>query len=191
MQLKDGTEVILRPMTEKDKDKLHEFFHSLPEDDKLYLRDDVDKKETIEKWVKNLDYDRVLPILAEIGGKIVGDATLHRPAYGWMSHVGSIRIVVDKRFRKKGLGTLLAREIFYQALKVGLEKLVAEMASKQSSAIKVFDALGFHQEALLQKHIVDSKGRKHDLVIMANDVEDLWKKIQDAWEESFPSHPKE
>src|SRR5574341_222534 len=103
VHLKDGSEIILRPMVKKDKERLHNFFSSLPEDDRMYLRDDVSKKETIEKWVRNLDYARVLPILAEAYGAIVGDATLHRQPYGWMRHVGAIRIVVDRKFRKKGL----------------------------------------------------------------------------------------
>lgn len=189
--MKDGSEIVLRPLAKKDKEKLYDFFHSLPEDDRMYLRDDVSKKETVDKWVKNLDYERVLPILAEKEGKIVGDATLHKHPYGWSRHVGSVRIVVDKSYRKKGVGTLLAKEIFYQALKIGMEKLVAEMASRQTSAIRVFEALGFHKEATLERHIVDSRGNKHDLVIMANNVEDLWDQIQATMEDSFPSHPED
>ncbi len=189
--LKDGTDVTLRPMVKKDKEKLYGFFRSLTEDDRMYLRDEVGRKDTIDKWVKNLDYDRVLPILAESNGAIVADATLHRRPYGWMRHVGEIRIVVDRKYRRKGLGALLAKEIFYQALKLGLEKLVAEMAEEQKAAVRVFEALGFHREAVLPGSIVDSRGKKHNLVKMANDVDELWKSIQDYMEEEFPSYEQD
>src|SRR5574337_1461557 len=131
VMLRDRTVVTLRPMVREDKNELLAFFRRLPPEDRQFLKDDVTRAEIIEAWVRDLNYDRVLPILAEHEGGIVGDATLHRQAYGWMRHVGEIRVVTDAYFRRRGLASAMAREIFYLALQAGLDKMVAEMGVEQ------------------------------------------------------------
>jgi RimJ/RimL family protein N-acetyltransferase len=179
--LRDRSVVTLRPMVREDKDELLAFFRRLPPEDRQFLKDDVTRAEIIETWARELNYDRVLPILAEFDGRIVGDATLHRQAYGWMRHVGEIRVVTDPYLRRRGLATAMAREIFYLALQVGLDKMVAEMVGGQVAAIKVFGKLGFQQEARLANHVVDLQGRKHDLVIMTTDIPTLMLKMQETF----------
>jgi RimJ/RimL family protein N-acetyltransferase len=75
----------------------------------------------------------------------------------------------------------MAREIFYLALQVGLDKMVAEMVADQVAAIKVFEKLGFQQEARLANQVVDLQGRKHDLVIMTTDIPTLMQKMQETF----------
>ncbi len=179
--LRDRSAVTLRPMVREDKEGLLTFFRRLPPEDRQFLKDDVTRAEIIETWARDLNYDRVLPILAEFEGRIVGDATLHRQAYGWMRHVGEIRLVTDPYLRRRGLATAMAREIFYLALQAGLDKMVAEMVADQVAAIKVFGKLGFQQEARLVNHIVDLQGRKHDLVIMTTDIPALMQKMQETF----------
>ena len=179
--LRDQTVVTLRPMVQEDKEGLLAFFRRLPPEDRQFLKDDVTRSEIIEAWARELNYDRVLPVLAECEGRIVGDATLHRQAYGWMRHVGEIRVVTDAYFRRRGLASAMAREIFYLALRAGLDKMVAEMVADQISAIKVFEKLGFQQEARLVNHVVDLHGRKHDLVILSTDIPALMQKMQETF----------
>ena len=174
--LKDGSTIVLRPMVGADESALLEFFSGLTEADRLYLRHDVTNPEVIKSWAMNVDYEKVLPILALADGKVVGDATLHRNPFSWMRHVGSIRIVVGKEYRKKGLARTLAAEIFQLALTAKLEKLVAEMLTDQKDAQRVFSRLGFVEEATLKDHVLDSAGKKHDMLIMTNDVNTLWQK---------------
>jgi RimJ/RimL family protein N-acetyltransferase len=172
--LKDGSSVTLRPMVEDDEAGLLEFFTGLSKADRLYLRHDVSNPEVIKSWAQNIDYERVLPILAVADGKIAGDATLHRNPFSWMRHVGSIRIVVGKEFREKGLARIMAAEVFQNALAAKLEKLVAEMLPDQQDARRVFSRLGFIEEAVLKDHVLDANDVKHDLLIMTNDVNTLW-----------------
>jgi len=44
----------------------------------------------------------------------------------------------------------------------------------QKNAQRVFKRLGFEEEALLKNHSMDVSGKKHDLIIMSNDVTSLW-----------------
>ncbi len=179
--LRDGTVVTLRPMVSEDGPALLDFFRRLPPEDRQFLKDDVTRSETVEAWSRNLNYARVLPILAEHEGRIAGDATLHRQTDGWMRHIAQIRVVTDARYRRRGLATALAREIFYLALQGGLDKMVAEMAADQAAAITIFRKLGFEQEARLANQVVDLHGRKHDLVILTTDIPTLMQKMQDSF----------
>ena len=177
--LRDGSKVIFRPVVKEDEEGLYQFFKGMSKEDRLYLRDNVADREVIHGWMENIDYEKVLPIVALDGDIIVADATLHRNPHGWMRHVGEIRMSVSGSHRGRGLARIIAAEIFQQAVGLGLDKLVAEMLTIQKNAQRVFTRLGFVEEALLKDHGMDADGNKHDLIIMSNDVTTLWEKWTD------------
>lgn len=166
IDLKDGTQLTLRAMTKQDDRDLMDFFESLTKEDRLYLRNDVSSYRVVREWFENLNYSRVFPLLAIVDDKIVANATLHRKPFGWMRHVGEIRIVVSPEYRKKGLARIMAAEIIENARSAGLEKLTAEMAVSQKDAFEAFHKLGFKDEATLTDYIRDGKDKGHDLLIM-------------------------
>jgi len=177
--LKDGTEVLLRLMEKEDFEDLLAFFRSLPEEDRMFLKEDVTDPAVVKRWVDSLDYETVLPILAIIGGKIVGDATLHMQTHGWMRHVGEIRMVVAREYQGKGIGTVLARELFFNAVRLGLAKIEAMVMEDQVGAIKALQRLGFKKEATLKDGVLDLKGKKHNLIILSHNTDELWKRMED------------
>lgn len=177
--LKSGEKVTLRPMVKEDEQKLLAFFSRLPEEDRLFLRDNVTDPRVIKSWVDNLDYEHVLPILAEKGDRVIGDATLHRRTTDQPQKIGEIRIVIDKDFRRRGLGKLLAREIYYLALSMKMNNLVAEIIEDQQPVIETFRKLGFRREEMLKDRAIDFRGVKHNLVVMTEDVDALWRTIED------------
>jgi RimJ/RimL family protein N-acetyltransferase len=179
VRLKDGAKLTLRPMVEEDAQPLLAFFRKLPEEDRLFLKEDVTDEKVIQQWAEQLDYERVFPVLAFDGDEIVGDATLHMDHRGWTRHIGEVRCVVARDYQRKGLGTTLIREVFHRALQKGLHKLRAQMPETQVGAMKAFRAIGFKKEAVLKEHMMDIKGNKHDLAIMTNLVNELWRKITD------------
>ena len=68
---------------------------------------------------------------------------------------------------------MLAGELFAKAEELGLQKVVARMASEQKGAIQVFEKLGFVAEALLADYVIDRENRTHDLIAMSYDVTGL------------------
>jgi ribosomal protein S18 acetylase RimI-like enzyme len=98
-----------------------------------------------------------------------------------MRHLGEIRVTTDPFFRRRGLASALAREIFYLALQAGLDKMVAEVAADQLPAAKVFEKLGFRREARLAGQIVDLQGRKHDLLVLSTDIPALMQKLEETF----------
>ncbi len=182
VRLKDGTKVTLRPMVKEDVKKLLAFFQKLPEEDRLFLKDDVTDEKVIQRWADELDYEKIFPVIAEAGGEIIADATLHTQERGWMKHIGEVRCVVAKEYQRKGLGTIMIREVFHRAVQKGLDKLRAVMPVTQVGAMKAFETIGFRREAVLKDHVLDIRGHKHDLVMMTNSVAELWRKISDQLE---------
>ncbi len=173
VQLKDGSSVILRPMTRSDEGQLLDFFTNLTEEDRLYLRNDVANVRVVRSWFEQIDYQRVFPLLAIAGEDVVGDATLHRKPFSWMRHMGGIRIVVAQAYRKLGLARILADELLENALDEGLEKLTAEVVVNQDIALEAFSRLGFRKEAILKDYVLDSNGVRHNLVLMIKDIGEL------------------
>lgn len=180
--LRDGTAVLLRPMADGDQVRVKAFYKGLPEEDRLFLRDDVTRDEVVDHWFAELNYERVLPILAliEDQSEVVACATLHRSPHGWQRHVAEIRIVVARPYQRRGLGSIMARVLVSEALEAGLEKLVAAMMTDQPLARKAFSQLGFIPEATLKDHVMDLKGRTHDLLIMTQNVKALWEEMERA-----------
>jgi RimJ/RimL family protein N-acetyltransferase len=172
LTLKGRKAVQVRPMTYEDADALHRFFCGIPEDDLLFLRRDVTDRAVIESWAQDVALDQTFTLLAERGGSVVGEASIHRNRVPWTAHVGEIRVVVDAEHRSLGLGTALVQAIFLEALGRGVEKIIAEMTPDQKGAISVFQKLGFRVEGLFRDHVRDRRGEKHDLVVMAHEVHD-------------------
>jgi RimJ/RimL family protein N-acetyltransferase len=177
--LSRGAEVTLRPLVREDEDKLLQFFRSIPEGDRIFLAHDVTNRAVIRKWARELDYDAVLPIVAEKDGDIIADATLHLNRMGWMRHVGEIRCVVAVEYRRRGLATVMISNLIDNAVLRGLDKIVFEAMGTETGAIQLMLGLGFIKEARLKNHVTDLRGRPHDLVVMTNYVSELWKKMED------------
>jgi GNAT superfamily N-acetyltransferase len=183
--LRDGREVVLRPMSGSDASDLRRLFGSLPEREKLFVRDDDVNPGTVVRWPKEIDYERILPILGKGGESLVGIATLHHLDQSWLNHVGSIRVTVSPEWRRVGLGTVLVGELFKHSLQAGLEKIVTEIVKEQREVSLFYNSLGFHTEANLRDHFLDEKGLKHDVLIMSNGLRQLWKIwLEDSQRES-------
>jgi len=179
VKLKDDTKAILRLMVNEDLDSLYEFYKTIPESDRLFLRVDVTDRKQVERRFGNLNYDFVYPVLALVDDKIVGIATLFRAEFGWKRNLGEVRVLIAPDYQRKGLATIFIRELFFHALKAKIYKLKAEMIETQESAMAAFERLGFRKEATLKKHVTDIRGRRRDLVLMTLDIEDFWYLIED------------
>lgn len=164
--------VTFRKMTAEDRDRVLAFTQSLPERNLLFLRIDITKPEVIDQWVQNIEEGVTVTVLAEESGQLVGYCSLHHSEILWARHLGEIRLLVSPNFRGKGLGGLLARQIFDIAQGTELSKLVVNMMSTQRDAQSLFHRLGFIPEAMLHDWAIDRAGRTHDLIIMSREVED-------------------
>ncbi len=185
--LRDGTQAQIRPMELKDGPGVLDFFRALPEEDRLFLRDDVTRPDWLDRFVRKIDYNSMVPLVAEQAGKIVGNAALYRSLHGWSVHVGEIRVAVARSAQGKGLGTILARELVRIATDAGIEKMIVSVVDNQAGAKRAFEKLGFRPEAVLKGHVKDIHGDKRDLVILSNDVSHIWEAMDALLQDFAPS----
>ncbi|HLW70943.1 MAG TPA: GNAT family N-acetyltransferase [Candidatus Binataceae bacterium] len=165
--LPGGTALTVRALIPQDRAQMGEFFERVPEEDRVFLKEDLLNREEVEIWLDEIDVDRETVMVA-VTDRIVGVAVLERQLNGWSQHVGEIRIVADPSLRRSGLGHLLAKTIFDLAQHSGLEKIFAQMVADQPGPIRVFKRLGFRAEATLNDQVKDRHGFKHDLLVMAH-----------------------
>lgn len=163
----DGTQMTVRPMLPEDKDNLLAFFRRIPHEDRFSLKEDVTDPKIIERWAEALDYSRVLPLLAELDGQIVGEGTLHHRRAGARQHIGEVRVVVAPTYRNRGVGRGLLHNLIDIAGNKGLKKLMFEVVSDMEEAARhTAQVLGFIPVALLSAHVLDTHDKPHDLIIM-------------------------
>jgi L-amino acid N-acyltransferase YncA len=163
--LKDGVNVLLRPMTAEDKQALVELFAPISEEDLRYLRDNVKDPSLVESWCDSLDYSRVLPLLALVKDRVVGEATLHFRS-GPKRHLGEVRIFLAKDFRRRGLGTRMLNKLIELARKQDLHILVAEIVADQSKVIKAFQNLGFELRCTFEDYFMLPDGDTRDVAVL-------------------------
>jgi ribosomal protein S18 acetylase RimI-like enzyme len=164
--LRDGQKATLRPLRRNDEKDFHKLFLGIPEPERMFIKHRVTDLEVIRDWCRNIDYGRNLPVVALIGGKIVGDATLHQQLGGWKRHIGRVSVLVHPEFRGRGLARALVSEIIEIARSAGLERVEAEFIGEQEAAIKMFAMLGFSQLLRLEDYVKDMQAVSHDYVLM-------------------------
>ncbi len=164
--LRNGARLVFRPMERDDVDRLWDFFRRIPPEDKLFFRQDVSRREVVQRWADTLDYELVLPVLALEGDRVVGDATLHRQRTGWKQRVGVVRVQVAPEYRHLGLGTAMIRELRHLGEKAALRYLMAEILEEQAAAVRAFEKLGFQRAAVHRNFANDQKGHLHNLVVL-------------------------
>ena len=177
VNIKDG-EVVLELMTAASEAAVLTFAQSLPIHDLLFLRRDITQPKVLAAWVAQLEAGEIVSLLASSGDEILGCTAVVRDEHSWSPHLGELRVLVGPAGRDRGLGRLLIQESFLIALGLGLEKLTAQMTADQTSAIAVFEEMGFQAEALLRDHVRDQSGEKHDIVILSHDVERFQSQMQ-------------
>lgn len=169
-KLKDGTEVLLRPMLKTDRQLVGDFFNRLTPSVLQYVRHDVTDPKVLDRWFEQLNYSKVFPLLALKDGKVVANATLHRVAHGWRKHLGAVRVVVEPEFHNKGLGILMINELVDLSMEFGLEKLMVEFPLKAHAAFAMFKHVGFSPRAVIEGLMKNRHGQNLDIVIMVMDV---------------------
>lgn len=169
--LPDGRRLLLRPLALDDRAGLLDLFAHASREDLELFRSDAGDPEVVGSWVDNLDLKRVFPLIALVGDTIVGDATLHFGEH-YHRHRAWVRIFLDRRFRRQGIGTLMLRCLEDIARRVGLQQLYAETLLIQPNVIKAFEALGYQQEAVLRDYFMTASGETLDVAILVRRIVD-------------------
>ena len=175
--LKDGSKVVIRNLVLNDLDRLLKFYRSLTAGDRKYLRVDVTDRNVVEQRIKAVKSGNVFRIIALHGDDIVADGALELSFEGWREHQGELRVIISKKFQRKGLGMIMMRELCFLALEKNVEQVVVKMMRPQIAAQTICRKLGFHEGPLIPDYVRDQTGKTQDLVIMTINTKDFWKDL--------------
>jgi L-amino acid N-acyltransferase YncA len=173
-----GQSVELALMSGEDRELTSSFAESLPPRDLLFLSRDIQEPKVVDAWMRQIEAGEIYSLIAKIDGEVAGTAAIVIDKLSFSAHVGELRVLVGEQARATGLGRRLIQEAFLIGVELGLEKLTARMTLDQDAAIKVFEEMGFRQEALFRDHVKDREGQKHDLMIMSQDVQGFMSQLQ-------------
>lgn len=164
--LRDGRRLMLRLFTANDVDALYHFFQHLPEDVRRFAWDRIDSHALVETWGRELDYAKVLPVLAYDGNRVVADATLHRRKGSPLRLVGRVKWLIDPEYRGQGLGTILVNNFISLARHDGLRHLTCMLISDlEADAVRTLSDLGFDGYTV-PGYGTDPDGNQHDMIKM-------------------------
>jgi acetyltransferase len=161
--LRDGARVLLRPLVPEDRQALLDFFLPVTQEDRRYMRHNVNDPAVVSEWVEHIDYDRVFPLIALVGDRIVGTATLHFND-GPSRHRAEIRIFLAKDFRRRGLGNRLVQALVEIARRKSIYLLEVSIISDQVNVLKAMQKAGFEPVCTLEDYYMLPDGDLRDVV---------------------------
>jgi len=164
---RDGRVVAVRPLTPDDLEPLLEFFAALPEKDRLHLRVDVTQRDIVKRRLSPPPHWNALRLIALSDSRIVAEASIAHRTYGFESHVGEVRLIVAKDFRRTGLAYYMGRQILAHGIMENVERVEVHLMDDQIPVIRCFEKLGFEEEGVLKDFLKDIKGNYHNLLIMS------------------------
>ena len=160
--LRDGTRILLRPLTKDDRTALTELYATVTPDELVYFRQNVGDPQIVASWIDELDYERILPLVAVVGNQIVGSNTLHM-GEGVRRHIGEVRIYLAQDYRGRGLGTKMIQAMIDIARKRGLLMLEAHVIREQTHIVRAFHNAGFVTKCVFEDAYLLPNGQLRDV----------------------------
>lgn len=176
----NGDAVLFKLLQKSDGEALKDFFSQVTDNEAETLRDDVKHPDTVARWVANLNYQKVLPLVSwdEAEEGIVGVSSLHLMS-GVYRHIADVRILVGKGYRRLGLGSAMIKELIDVGNRLGLYFLRAEILMENQLAVKAFRQLGFESKCNIEDGFMClNKSKTRDVMLMM-------KRLQVNLEEDF------
>jgi acetyltransferase len=150
-KLKNGQEVLLRPIKPEDEPMWLEMFQSFSEEAIRYRFFQLIKDTPHEVRVRycNIDYDREIAIVAELSEenrkRILGVGRLSIEPDG---KTGELAFIIGDQWQGQGLGTKVVDHVLEIAKEMGVETVYAIMLPDNRRALNLTKKMGFKLESL-------------------------------------------
>jgi acetyltransferase len=145
-KLKDGTELILRPIRPEDEPLEHELIRGLSPETSQFRFFHVIKDLSHEDLVRfcNIDYDSEMAFIGETreGNKRI-EIAVARLVLEPNKKQGEFAIVIADKYQGRGLGTKLTTMLIEWAKEKGVEKIYAQVMAENTKMVRLAEKLGF------------------------------------------------
>jgi L-amino acid N-acyltransferase YncA len=166
VSLRDGRNVVIRPLAFGDRAALTAFGRALPQAELHCIPADLQTPEAIARLVTLSDTAHARQLIAAAGNAIVGYSAVQQLS-GRSREVGEGQLIVSAGWRHCGLGSALALAMLDAAHELEVSQVVVELLVEQIAGRAILERLGFSIEGALEGQIYDRYGRYHDLLVMA------------------------
>lgn len=175
---RNGKAITLRPPRLEDLDSMLTFANDMVAERKEDPDFGVvfDQKQTRESeavYLKNLLSDveagRVISVMAESDGRIVGSSRIIRGTLSDTRHYGELHISISKGYRNIGLGFQMIHGLLEESSKAGVKVVGLEVFESNKRAIHLYEKIGFKKVGLIPKRIYRN-GRFINNVIMTIEI---------------------
>ena len=183
VSLRDGTNVLLRDLVPDDYERLLLFFRGLPLEDRRYLRYDVTRPEVAQHRIDSVSRGMSICLVAEVEGRLVGHGVVDFSGDTWHGNTGELRTIVGSPYQRRGLATLLIRELHEEAMKRNVERLTVRFPKAQAETRRLCEKLGFQLDAVLPGFVRDLQGQTQDLLVMTCALGVLDRQLRELYSE--------
>ena len=164
--LRDGSEATVRSATVDDAGALLAHVNEIGAEEVYILTERSSKSLDEERaWIASYDGQRGQLFVATIGGELVGSADISRGRWAKDRHVAHLGIALQRRARGKGLGRALMQACLDWARAAGVRKVTLGVFATNERARRLYQSLGFVEEARLRGAVVLQGALVDDLVM--------------------------
>ena len=165
--LKDGRAALIRRVEPADARELLDHVNEVGAE-QVYIMTErlghaVDEEAEI---LRKLDHRRMLFLVAIVDRTLVGSADIERGRQAKNVHTASLGITIRRQVRGQGLGQAMLEDLLRWAKSEGVRKVTLGVFATNTSAIALYQKLGFSEEARLLGQVVLG-GQAIDEVLMA------------------------
>lgn len=158
-----ATEVVVRPAREQDLDAIVELFAEVAAEGRwIGTEPPVDRDRRRRRLAETLDQDREVVLVAEAGGRIIGQLGMDLAGYG----VADLGMLVSEGWRGRGVGSALLRAGIEWARGAGAHKVALQVWPHNAAALALYEKFGFQREGLLRGHYRRHNGELWDAIVM-------------------------
>jgi RimJ/RimL family protein N-acetyltransferase len=158
-----ATEVAVRPPREGDLDAIVDLLVEVAAEGRWIGTElPVDRQRRRQRLSEALHHERAAVLVAEAGGRIVGELQIEVAGYG----VADLGMLVAAGWRGRGVGSALLRAGVERARAAGAHKLALQVWPHNAAAIKLYEKFGFQREGLLRGHYRRRDGQLWDAIVM-------------------------
>ncbi len=181
VKLRNGEKILIRHVIESDIDGVWNNFNEVV-DEKIYLPVLFPVRSKFEKqsWFHNIQKEREICIVAihptmASPYNILGQCEISNLEWDAATHVGSLGIIVQKKFRDLGIGFNLIDIAIRESKRLNKEKIVLSTFLDNERALYLYKKIGFKTAGIRKKQFyIDTN--YYDEVLMELWIDDYLSK---------------
>ena len=146
-----------------DVDAIVDLFVAVVDEERwLGTQPPVDRAAQHARFLEETTSDQCASLVALVDGELVGHARVDMAPY----RVAGLGMMVDERWRGRGVGGALVRAVIDAARDLGAHKVALQVWPHNEAARRLYLRHGFVEEGLLRRHYPRRNGQLWDAVIM-------------------------